>query len=43
MPPADEFAAEKAGWYGPAAWDSMRVNAEVRGWCNRALSALVSA
>jgi 8-oxo-dGTP pyrophosphatase MutT (NUDIX family) len=35
-----EFADEKVGWYGPEDWDAMRVNAEVRGWCERALSAL---
>ena len=39
----DEFADEKVGWYGPEDWDGMRVNAEVRGWCERALSALGSA
>jgi 8-oxo-dGTP pyrophosphatase MutT (NUDIX family) len=38
----DEFADEKVGWYGPADWDSMRVNAEVRGWCERALAVLNS-
>ena len=36
----DEFTGEKVGWYGPEDWDGMRVNAEVRGWCERALSAL---
>ena len=36
----DEFSAEKVGWYGPDDWDFMAVNAEVRGWCERALSAL---
>ena len=35
-----EFSADKVGWYGPEDWESMRVNAEVRGWCERALSAL---
>jgi 8-oxo-dGTP pyrophosphatase MutT (NUDIX family) len=39
----DEFAAEKVGWYGPEDWDGMRVNAEVRGWCERALAALGAA
>ena len=34
------FTANKVGWYGPEDWDGMRVNAEVRGWCDRALSAL---
>jgi 8-oxo-dGTP pyrophosphatase MutT (NUDIX family) len=36
----DGFADDAAGWYGPEDWDGMRVNAEVRGWCERALSAL---
>ncbi|MDQ4126956.1 MAG: NUDIX domain-containing protein [Actinomycetota bacterium] len=35
-----EFATDKVGWYGPEDWESMRVNAEVRGWCERAISAL---
>jgi 8-oxo-dGTP pyrophosphatase MutT (NUDIX family) len=35
-----EFTADKVGWYGPDDWKSMSVNAEVRGWCERALSAL---
>jgi 8-oxo-dGTP pyrophosphatase MutT (NUDIX family) len=35
----DEFVGEKVGWYGPEDWDGMRVNAEVRGWCERALAA----
>jgi 8-oxo-dGTP pyrophosphatase MutT (NUDIX family) len=33
----DEFSAEKVGWYAPGEWDGMAVNAEVRGWCERAL------
>jgi hypothetical protein len=28
------------GWYGPGDWNRLRVNAEVRGWCERALVAL---
>ena len=32
-----EFATDKVGWYGPGDWDEMAVNAEVRGWCERAL------
>jgi 8-oxo-dGTP pyrophosphatase MutT (NUDIX family) len=36
----DEFARDQVGWYGPGDWDGMRVNAEVRGWCERALEAL---
>ena len=35
-----EFSADKVGWYGPDDWDEMAVNAEVRGWCERALSDL---
>jgi 8-oxo-dGTP pyrophosphatase MutT (NUDIX family) len=36
----DEFAGDLVGWYGPEDWDHMRVNAEVRGWCELALEAL---
>jgi 8-oxo-dGTP pyrophosphatase MutT (NUDIX family) len=36
----DEFSDDRVGWYGPEDWDDMRVNAEVRGWCERALAAL---
>jgi len=36
----DGFTDDAAGWYGPEDWDGMRVNAEVRGWCERALAAL---
>ncbi len=36
----EEFAGDEFGWYGPADWERMRVNAEVRGWCERALAAL---
>jgi 8-oxo-dGTP pyrophosphatase MutT (NUDIX family) len=36
----DEFARDRVGWYGPEDWDGMRVNVEVRGWCERALAAL---
>jgi 8-oxo-dGTP pyrophosphatase MutT (NUDIX family) len=36
----DEYSGDKVGWYGPEDWDGMRVNAEVRGWCERALEAL---
>jgi 8-oxo-dGTP pyrophosphatase MutT (NUDIX family) len=35
----DEFTDDAVGWYGPEEWDVMRVNAEVRGWCERALLA----
>ncbi|GAC1427880.1 MAG: NUDIX hydrolase [Chloroflexota bacterium] len=27
---------EKTGWYGPAEWTALGVNAEVRAWCARA-------
>ena len=36
----EEFSEDRVGWYGPDDWDAMNVNAEVRGWCERALSAL---
>jgi 8-oxo-dGTP pyrophosphatase MutT (NUDIX family) len=36
----DEFSDDRVGWYGPEDWDDMRVNAEVKGWCERALAAL---
>ena len=35
-----DFSRDKVGWYGPEDWNEMRVNAEVRGWCERALDAL---
>lgn len=35
-----EFKEEKVGWYAPDDWNSLGVNAEVRGWCERALAAL---
>jgi len=35
-----EYSDDQVGWYGPEDWDGMSVNAEVRGWCERALSAL---
>ncbi len=35
-----EFSAYRVGWYGPDDWEDMRVNVEVLGWCERALSAL---
>jgi 8-oxo-dGTP pyrophosphatase MutT (NUDIX family) len=34
------YHEDKVGWYGPDEWNRMRVNAEVRGWCERALSDL---
>lgn len=36
----EDFNEDKVGWYGPEDWDEMPLNAEVRGWCERALSAL---
>ena len=36
----NEFARDKVDWYAPVDWDGMEVNAEVRGWCERALTAL---
>jgi 8-oxo-dGTP pyrophosphatase MutT (NUDIX family) len=33
------YGEDKVGWYGPEDWDEMAVNAEVRGWCERALFA----
>ena len=35
-----EFEKDKVGWYSPEDWNSLGVNAEVRGWCERALAAL---
>lgn len=35
-----EFTVDKVGWYGPEDWAGMEVNAEVRGWCERAILAL---
>jgi 8-oxo-dGTP pyrophosphatase MutT (NUDIX family) len=35
-----DFDEDKLGWYSPEDWDGMVVNAEVKGWCERALSAL---
>ena len=34
------YNRDKVGWYGPEEWDAMRVNAEVRGWCELALLAV---
>ncbi|HEX6709652.1 MAG TPA: NUDIX domain-containing protein [Rubrobacter sp.] len=33
------YRQDRVGWYGPEDWDDMRVNAEVTGWCELALSA----
>jgi 8-oxo-dGTP pyrophosphatase MutT (NUDIX family) len=38
-----DYSKDKVGWYGPEDWEEMTLNAEVRGWCERALSALGSA
>jgi 8-oxo-dGTP pyrophosphatase MutT (NUDIX family) len=38
----DEFSANKVGWYAPEDWEGMAVNAEVRGWCERALASLAT-
>ncbi|MBA2443666.1 MAG: NUDIX domain-containing protein [Rubrobacter sp.] len=35
-----EYTADRVGWYGPEDWPRMQVNAEVRGWCERALHEL---
>jgi hypothetical protein len=35
-----DYSRDRVGWYGPEDWDAIAVNAEVRGWCERALSAL---
>ena len=34
-----DYSEDKVGWYGPEDWDDMPLNAEVRGWCERALEA----
>jgi len=34
------YSEDEVGWYGPDDWDGMRVNAEVRGWCERAIEAV---
>jgi 8-oxo-dGTP pyrophosphatase MutT (NUDIX family) len=36
------YSEDKVGWYTPKDWDEMAVNAEVRGWCERALATLSS-
>ena len=35
-----DYSEDRVGWYGPQDWGDMRVNAEVTGWCVRALSTL---
>ena len=39
----EDFSEDKVGWYGPEDWDGMRVDAEVTGWCERALEAAAGA
>src|SRR4028118_1184040 len=39
----DEFSTDKVGWYAPEDWDGMAVNAEVGGWCEKALASPASA
>jgi 8-oxo-dGTP pyrophosphatase MutT (NUDIX family) len=34
-----DYSEDRVYWYGPEDWDDMRVNAEVTGWCELALSA----
>jgi 8-oxo-dGTP pyrophosphatase MutT (NUDIX family) len=36
------YNEDRVGWYGPEDWNEMSLNAEVRGWCERALSDLGS-
>ena len=33
----ESFGEDKVGWYDPEDWDKMSVNAEVKGWCERAI------
>ena len=37
------FKEDKVGWYAPGDWKAIGVNAEVRGWCERALDGTQSA
>ncbi len=37
----DEFSTDKVGWYAPEDWNGMAVNAEVRGWCEKALASAI--
>ena len=34
------YSEDRVGWYGPEDWDELPLNTEVKGWCERALSAL---
>ena len=42
-PIRDEYATDKVGWYAPEEWEGMAVNAEVRGWCEKALASATTA
>ena len=35
-----DYDEDRVGWYGPEHWDELPLNAEVKGWCVKALSAL---
>jgi 8-oxo-dGTP pyrophosphatase MutT (NUDIX family) len=35
-----DYNEDRVGWYGREDWDTMGINAEVTGWCERALTAL---
>ena len=35
-----DYSEDKVGWYGAEDWDEMPLNAEVKGWCEGALSTL---
>jgi 8-oxo-dGTP pyrophosphatase MutT (NUDIX family) len=35
-----DYSEDEVGWYDPDDWNGMRVNAEVRGWCERAIEAV---
>ena len=34
----ESYSEDRLGWYRPEDWDEMSVNAEVRGWCEKALA-----
>jgi 8-oxo-dGTP pyrophosphatase MutT (NUDIX family) len=34
------YNEDRVGWYGPEDWDKLPLNAEVKGWCVRALFAV---
>ncbi|MCA1738453.1 MAG: hypothetical protein LC740_06385 [Actinobacteria bacterium] len=35
----ENYSKDKVGLYGPEDWDGMPLNQEVRGWCERVLTA----